>query len=81
MYFFYFNEIYVFSAILMRTREFETRLYLDSNFENYDIELEKYLKTNIYFVQKFVETSDCADESQKGQNIFTFRDEEVFYRN
>ena len=31
-----------FYAILMRTKKFETRLYLNSNFENYDIELKKY---------------------------------------
>ena len=30
----------------MRTNMFETRLYLNSNFENYDIELKKYFKTN-----------------------------------
>ena len=28
-------------AILIRTKKFETRLYLNSNFENYDIELKK----------------------------------------
>ena len=31
----------------MRTKKLKTRLYLNSNFENYDIELNKYLKTNI----------------------------------
>ena len=28
----------------MKTKKFETRLWLNSNFENYDIELKKYLK-------------------------------------
>ena len=32
----------------MRTNKFETRLQLNSNFENYDIELKKYFKTNIH---------------------------------
>ena len=30
----------IFYAILMRTKKFETRLYLNSNFEKYDIELK-----------------------------------------
>ena len=36
--------ICIFYAILMRTKKFETRLQLNSNYENYDIELKKYLK-------------------------------------
>ena len=34
--------ICIFYAIQMRTKKFETRLLLNSNFENYDIELKKY---------------------------------------
>ena len=34
----------------MRTKKFETRLELNSNFENYDIELEKYLRANIIWL-------------------------------
>ena len=29
----------------MRTKKFETRLMINSNIENYDIEFKKYLKT------------------------------------
>ena len=36
--------ICLFYAILMRTKKFETRLQLNSNFENHDIELKKQLK-------------------------------------
>ena len=39
-----------FYAILMRTNKFETRLWLNSNFENYDIELKIYFKTNIIWL-------------------------------
>ena len=34
--------ICIFYAVLMRTKNFETRLQLNTNFENYDIELKKY---------------------------------------
>ena len=33
---------------LMRTEKFETRLLLNLNFENYDIDLKKYFKTIQY---------------------------------
>ena len=41
-----------------------SRLYLNSNFENYDIELKKYFKTNIrtYNVQVFI-TSERIGKS------------------
>ena len=46
------NEVICISyAILMRTKKFETRLYLNSNFENYDIELKnirKHQLENLY---------------------------------
>ena len=37
----------MFYAILMKTKKFEMRLQLKNKFENYDIELNKYLKNNI----------------------------------
>ena len=36
--------ICMFYAILMRTKKFETRMKLNSNFEKYDIESLKYSK-------------------------------------
>ena len=43
----------------MRTKKFKTRLKLDSNFENHDIELKKYFKTNCL----------CMCAKSKQQNV------------
>ena len=39
----------------MRTKTFETRLELNSNFENYDIEFKKYFKID------FIQPSVCIE--------------------
>ena len=36
----------------MRTKKFETRPYMNSNFENYDMELKKICLKNLYYIKK-----------------------------
>ena len=38
--------------MITRTKKFETRLQLNSNFQNYDFELQKYFKNIITHVGK-----------------------------
>ena len=46
---------------LMRTKKFETRLQLNSNFENHDIELKKQLKMKKHLIKTRKEKSLNTD--------------------